>query len=502
MRTIAIINQKGGCGKTTTAINLAAVLASAHDLRTLLVDVDPQSHCAAGLAVPEHRFDLDVTDAIVAAPARRTDPARLIWRPYRNLDLIPSRMRLAGLESPRGGLADRADKERRLAWVLEGLAPHYDACLIDCSPSIGLLTFNALTAADAVLIPVETSYFSLQGAAKQLGTVQSLGRRLGRRIPAWLLPTLHEDDAPLARDLLAELRRRYGDRVLPCSIRRDPALKEAASFGQPVIEYAAESGGAADYRALAETLIAQAGIPSVRGGEARPICIATEADDPTLEADSEPLAAPAPQQHGAILPSVVTTLDADAAAALAQRVIGPGVCLGPREQAVPAAVPASMDRPAAPSRAADLAQRTQCRQRRAALAAWAAERGLSEDHIRHLDAAIPGDKALRRLYGARQTPAGVLFIQPITLGRSVAVAGDFNRWSPDEHHLRRNEHIGVYEACIPLQPGRRLYRLIVDGHWIADPYNSEWELNAFGEPNSVVDVRPAAVPHADPAAVL
>ncbi len=499
MRTIAIINQKGGCGKTTTAINLAAVLASAHNLRTLLVDVDPQSHCAAGLAVPEHRFDLDVTDALVAAPSRRTDPARLIWRPYRNLDLIPSRMRLAGLESPRGGLADRADKERRLAWVLDGLAPHYDACLIDCSPSIGLLTFNALTAADAVLIPVETSYFSLQGAAKQLGTVQSLGRRLGRRIPAWLLPTLHEDDAPLARDLLAELHRRYGDRVLPCTIRRDPALKEAASFGQPVIEYAGESRGAADYRALAETLIAQAGIPGVRGGEARPIRLATEADDPTLEPDDSP--PPPPPQHATVMPSVVTTLDADAASALAQRVIGPGVCLGPREQTVPASVSSPMARSAVPSRAADLAQRTHSRQRRAALAAWASERGLSEHLIRDLDNAPPGDKALRRLYGARQTPAGVLFIQPITLGRSVAVAGDFNRWSPDEHHLRRNEQIGVYEACIPLQPGRRLYRLVVDSHWITDPYNSEWELNAFGEPNSVVDVRPAAVPHTDPAAV-
>lgn len=500
MRTIAIINQKGGCGKTTTAINLAAVLASAHDLRILLVDVDPQSHCAAGLAVPEHRFDLDVTDALIAAPTRRTDAARLIWRPYRNLDLIPSRMRLAGLESPRGGLADRADKERRLAWVLEGLGTRYDACLIDCSPSIGLLTFNALTAADAVVIPVETSYFSLQGAAKQLGTVQSLGRRLGRRIPAWLLPTLHEEEEPLARDLLAELRRRYGDRVLPCTIRRDPALKEAACFGQPVIEYAPESRGAADYRALAETLIVQAGIPSVRGAEARPIPPAADnTDDPTLEVHEEPPPPPA-RQHSPVLPTVVTTLDADAAASLAQRVIGPGVFIGPREQTLAPSL--SADRPPAPSRAADLAQRTQSRQRRAALTAWAAERGLSEDLIRELDAAPPGDKALRRLYGARQTPAGVLFIQPITLGRSVAVAGDFNRWSPDEHQLRRNEVVGVHEACIPLQAGRRLYRLVVDGHWIADPYNSEWELNAFGEPNSVVDVRTGATPHAGTTTIL
>ena len=108
MRTIAIINQKGGCGKTTTAINLAGLLARA-GRRTLLVDMDPQSHCAAGLGIPEHRLDMDIGDAMLAIGDRHIDAARLLWKAGRNLDLAPSRMRLAGLEAARGGLAPMAD---------------------------------------------------------------------------------------------------------------------------------------------------------------------------------------------------------------------------------------------------------------------------------------------------------------------------------------------------------------------------------------------------------
>src|SRR6185295_1028065 len=140
VRIISIINQKGGCGKTTSAINLAGITAR-KGFRTLLVDLDPQSHCAAGLAIPEQRIDLDIGDAMLAAPEQQIDPSRLFWRASRNLDLAPSRMKLAGLESSRGGMADKPDKERRLANVLSRFARNYDICFIDCSPSIGLLTF-------------------------------------------------------------------------------------------------------------------------------------------------------------------------------------------------------------------------------------------------------------------------------------------------------------------------------------------------------------------------
>ncbi|MCA9299259.1 MAG: ParA family protein, partial [Phycisphaerales bacterium] len=257
MRTLAIINQKGGCGKTTSAINLAGAFAR-RGYRTLLVDMDPQSHCAAGLAIPEQRIDLDIGDAMLST--QPVDPTRLLWRAARNLDLAPSRTKVAGLEAMRGGLADKADKEKRLRKVLETLAPSYEVCIIDCSPSIGLLTYNALTAADGVLIPVETSFFSLQGATKQVHTVRSLSKRLGVPFACWLLGTIHDAESPLAKDLLDELRRRFTTRVAPVVIHRDDAIREAASFGQPVIEYSPTSRGARDYFDLAEWLVGRQGL--------------------------------------------------------------------------------------------------------------------------------------------------------------------------------------------------------------------------------------------------
>ncbi|MCC6968707.1 MAG: AAA family ATPase [Phycisphaerales bacterium] len=258
MRTIAIINQKGGCGKTTSAINLAGVWAK-RGIRTLLVDLDPQSHCAAGLGIPEARIDLDIADALLT-PARSVDQSRLLWRVARGLDLAPSRMKLAGLEAARGGLADKPDKERRLANLLHQFAGDYDAAIIDCPPSIGLLTFNALTAATTVLIPVETGYFALQGAAKQVQTVESLNRRIGVQTPVRLFGTLHDPDDVHSSALLDELRRQFADRVAPVAIRRDPKLKEAAAFGRPIIDHDHESHGSIDYALLSDWLLSIVGM--------------------------------------------------------------------------------------------------------------------------------------------------------------------------------------------------------------------------------------------------
>ena len=147
MRTIAIVNQKGGCGKTTTSINLAATLA-ARGLRTLLVDMDPQSHCAAGLGVPEDRIETGIAEALLAEPVGGEQPERMLWEVAKNLRLAPSTVALAGLEAARGGLAACADRDARLAKLLDRLADRFDWCIIDCPPTIGLLTFNALRAAD------------------------------------------------------------------------------------------------------------------------------------------------------------------------------------------------------------------------------------------------------------------------------------------------------------------------------------------------------------------
>ena len=253
MRTIAIVNQKGGCGKTTTAINLAAVYAS-RGVRTMLIDMDPQSHCAAGLGVPERSLECTIADALMATNDNPFDPDRLLWPVGRHLALAPSTTRLAALEAPEGGLHRRPDKDRRLQAVVEELDDRFDCCLIDCPPTIGLLTFNALRAAREVLIPVETAYFSLKGAQKQWQTIQVVIEKIGRPIACHLLPTLHRPDQDVSVDILRAMRRQFAGQILPIEIGEHPELREAASLGQPITEFAPGSTAHQDYEALADWL--------------------------------------------------------------------------------------------------------------------------------------------------------------------------------------------------------------------------------------------------------
>jgi chromosome partitioning protein len=261
------VNQKGGCGKTTTSINLAAIYAS-RGLRTLLVDMDPQAHCAAGLGVPEEQIEHHIGDAMVAPHDETLDKDRYLWEVTRNLHLAPSTMMLAALEAPNSPLKNMPDRDRRLGGVLKVWSNDFDRCVIDCPPNIGLLTYNALRASTEALIPVETGYFSLRGARRQRKTVDALIARIGKPIPCRIIPSIHRP-SPLAKKLLQRLRESFSPEVAPMVIRDHETLREAASFGQPICEFAPDSEAERDFTALVDWLedIYSPPVPFVETGQ-------------------------------------------------------------------------------------------------------------------------------------------------------------------------------------------------------------------------------------------
>lgn len=490
MRIIAIVNQKGGCGKTTTAINLAGVFARLGK-RTLLVDLDPQSHCAAGLAIPEQRIDVQIGDAMLARPEQTIDWTRLLWRVGRCLDLAPSTVRLAALESPRGGLASVEGAETRLAGVLSRLADQYDLCLIDCPPNIGLLTYNALAAATEVIVPVETAFFALQGAAKQINAIKSLSKRLNVQPIYRVLPTMHDPGSTLAKDVLDELNRRFGDAVLPVTIRFDHRLKEAVSFGQPVVDYAADAAGAQDYMALGQFLIGDAKgkrfdsltrvhapAPTANGNGTGGVTVRAAAEffargngqSPTSPSIPTATHAPAPigPQQGMITLESLETSTAIAepkAATLSAEDVRTRL----------------LELTTRVSRLADKARVEVAPVPTAALT-------LVADPNAGTASRAAADPAISSLLGVKMTSSGVLFVQPLSIGKQIFIAGDFNGWSAMSLPMTRNDRLGVYERLVQIPPGRWQYRLVIDGHWTHDSVNPSTQSNPFGGLNSILDI--------------
>ena len=252
MRTIAIVNQKGGCGKTTVSINLASALAEAGQ-EVLLVDMDPQSHCAVGLAVPEEQIEQSIYDILISKS--RNEPIRLteiLWQIGDRLDLAPASIDLSAFEQQMAGIIER---ECCLKNVLGEVKEEYDYAIIDCPPAVSLLTFSALRAATDVIVPVETGYFALHGLSKQLETLDILCERCSQQINVKILASMYDIRTKMAREILAELRNHFADKMFSTTVNFNTKIKEAASFGQPISEYDPVSKGKKDFRALAEEVI-------------------------------------------------------------------------------------------------------------------------------------------------------------------------------------------------------------------------------------------------------
>jgi chromosome partitioning protein len=252
MRTIAVVNQKGGCGKTTVSINMASALAELGQ-RILLVDMDPQSHCAVGLAVPEEQIEQSIYDVLISAS--RNEPIKLteiLWQINDRLELAPASIDLSAFEQQMAGVADR---ECCLKDALDEIKDDYDYAIIDCPPAVGLLTFNALRAATDVIVPVETGYFALHGLSKQLETLSILCRRCSQQVNVRVLASMYDIRTKMAREILAELRDHFGDKMFKTIVRFNTKIKEASSFGQPISEYDPASKGQRDFCALAQEIL-------------------------------------------------------------------------------------------------------------------------------------------------------------------------------------------------------------------------------------------------------
>lgn len=247
-RIIAVANQKGGVGKTTTVVNLAASLAAA-DRETLVVDLDPQGNSTSGLGVSKHQND-NVYDTLVYGK-----PLVEIYlsTELEGLKLVPSHRDLSGAEIE---LQNVPEREYRLRQMLQPISSHFDFILIDCPPSLGLLTLNALSAADSVLVPIQCEYFALEGLADLIDTLQRIRQEFnpGLEVEGILL-TMYDERTNLARQVKEDIGKHFGDALLKTVIPRNIRLGEAPSFGKPVLLYDIKSKGAEAYLHLAREIM-------------------------------------------------------------------------------------------------------------------------------------------------------------------------------------------------------------------------------------------------------
>ncbi len=250
MTTVSIANQKGGCGKTTTAINLSSALAVSGK-KVLLIDLDPQAHATYGLGLANQSVDKSIYNVLTDNGERHRSLADCIFNVSKNLDIIPSSILLSTIEQE---LIDKEDAVSKLYDILSSEQLDYDYTVIDCPPSLGFLTFNALRAANLVLVPIDMSAFSLMGVAKLLGMLELIKVKINHQPRVNAVATIFDRRTKYSQTMLDEIKALFKEQMLETVIRMNVTLKKAASKGISVLQMDRESNGAIDYMALAKEI--------------------------------------------------------------------------------------------------------------------------------------------------------------------------------------------------------------------------------------------------------
>jgi chromosome partitioning protein len=421
MKIISIANQKGGCGKTTTAINLAASLSQSGQ-KTLLIDLDPQSHASLGL---NFEVQESIYNVISKLTPRHMDILDIIRTVEDQFHIVPSNILVGTLEQE---LADEIGRELKLLEILSTVKERYDYILIDCSPSLGILTINAIRASDEVIIPAETSRFSIQGVDHLIEIITLIKTRLDHNVQYRVLVTMFDSRLRHSFEMLAKIRDQFGDVLFDTIVHTNVKLKESVVLGKTVNQYDKYCRGAKDYLALARELISS--------GQ-------TMQEAPAQEEKAPAAATPAPtskRTKGAAAAPQPIEADAEADAEVENPVPSqPAAESAPNEAPQPEFQPLS-------SKMQELVKE--------------------------------GTKMMFTATFTLKAPEA----------QSVYVTGSFNDWSLEESCRMRFED-GQWTVSVPLHPGLYKYQFIVDGRWREDPTNPRQERNSFGDINSIIEVK-------------